>query len=101
MAHVTCGSDHDDLNFPVAANAIPDKSESDPMLLELNECPPETEGRERQFKKIPIARPYWSKVPAMDTPPPIPPFIATTEENPEEILPMEYFKHFISNELLD
>nr|CDS26356.1 hypothetical protein HmN_000660500 [Hymenolepis microstoma] len=105
VAHVTCGSDEDydyeDPIFLVAVDDISDESESEPMLLEVNECLSEAEERERQSVKSSTARPYWSKVSARNTVPSIPPFIMTTEENPENMLPMEYFKHFISDELLN
>ena len=45
--------------------------------------------------------PYWNKVFRREITPSIPKFLMQTKNDEEESLPMEYFKNFISNELLD
>ena len=59
------------------------------------------QGKAKRNKKPAINRPYWDKVSARDTTPSISPFLMQYEEDFEQRLPMEYFKSFISDELLD
>ena len=110
IAHVSCGSDSEsdeldddieDPNYLLRISDVSDESEPVPMLSEITEDPPEVQGKAKQNKKPAINRPYWDKVSARDTTPSISPFLMQYEEDFEQRLPMEYFKSFISDELLD
>ena len=107
---MTCNSDeesdkpddeYEDPNYLLPVIDISNEaSEITPMVLEVNEeDPPEVKVKEKQRKST-LSRLYWNKVSRRETTPPIPKFLMQNK-NDEERLPMEYFKNFISNKLLD
>ena len=106
---MTCNSDeesdkrddeHDDPNFPVS-DISNEASEITPKVLEVNEeDSPEVKVKEKQRKST-TNRLYWNKVSRRKITPSIPKFLMQNKNDEEERLPMEYFKNFISNELLD
>ena len=75
-------------------------SEITPMVLEVNEEDlPEVKLKEKQRKSTSCI--YWNKVSRREITLPILKFLMQNKKDDEERLPMEYFKDFISNELLD
>ena len=83
------------------SNISNEASEITAMVLEVNkEDPPEVKVKEKQRKST-TNRLYWNKVFRREVTPPIPKFLMQNKNEEEEKLSMEYFKNFISNELLD
>ena len=107
---MTCNSDeesdkpddeYEDHNYLLPVSDISNEaSEITPMVLEINkEDPPEVKVKEKQRKSTTNCL-YWNRVSRREITPPIPKFLMQNKDD-EERLPMEYFKNFILNELLD
>ena len=76
-------------------------SEITPMVLEVNEeDPPEVKVKKKQ-KKSTTNHSHWNKVSRRKITPSISKFLMQNKDDEEERLPIEYFKNFILNKLLD
>ena len=109
IARVTCTSDEEsdksDDEYEDPNYLLPDisdeASEITPMILEVNEeDPPEVKVKEKQRKST-TNRLYWNKVSRREITPSISKFLMQNKNDEEERLLMEYFKNYISNEILN